>query len=292
MSKRPFMCLYVNDYLGHEYVQLLDDIGFAFYMRMLMRAWTSDEAYRLPNDERKLMIAAGCKNATEWEERKADIMLNWKVSKDGKWIFNGRLKEEYEKLLKISKRRQVAGSKGGYALANAKQVLANAKQNLATQTQTQTQIHKVQEPKAKTPQAALPNWLPAEEWKAFTEMRQKIRKPMTITAASLVIKKLDSLRSRGHPPKEVLEQSIMHSWQGVFELKGDGNHGGTGANGTGKIQQRDAANASAGRSALELLGIAGRRAENLQDSRRAGVDGDLDKSPVIEGHVKRSEEGA
>lgn len=69
----------------------------------------------------------------------------------------------------------------------------------------------------------LPDWLPANDWKAYLEMRIKIRKPMTDRAKELAIRELDRLRARGHPPDKVLEQSVLNSWQGLFEIKHNGN---------------------------------------------------------------------
>lgn len=61
--------------------------------------------------------------------------------------------------------------------------------------------------------------------KTFSEyvaMRKQIRKPLTDKAAELAIKKLNEL-SGGDNDKavKILEQSIMNSWQGLFELKED-----------------------------------------------------------------------
>jgi len=65
----------------------------------------------------------------------------------------------------------------------------------------------------------IPNWVPKEIFKEYKKMRQKIRKPMTDRAIELAIKKLETLKSEGHDPKKVLEQSILNSWQGLFPLK-------------------------------------------------------------------------
>jgi len=67
--------------------------------------------------------------------------------------------------------------------------------------------------------AELPDWLPLETWNAFLEMRKKLRKEMGTTAVKLAIKKLEDLRAAGNDPKLVLEQSILNSWQGLFELR-------------------------------------------------------------------------
>lgn len=65
----------------------------------------------------------------------------------------------------------------------------------------------------------IPTWIPKTEFEEYKKMRQKIKKPMTDRAIELVIKKLEQLKTEGYEPKEVLEQSILNSWQGVFPLK-------------------------------------------------------------------------
>jgi len=68
----------------------------------------------------------------------------------------------------------------------------------------------------------LPTWINPETWNAFLEMRKKIKEPMTDFAISLVIKKLERLRLSGDDPNEVLNESIMNNWKGVFALKNKG----------------------------------------------------------------------
>lgn len=64
--------------------------------------------------------------------------------------------------------------------------------------------------------SALPDWVPVDAWKAFLEMRTKIRKAPTDRAVELAVAKLGRLRDDGHDPKAVLEQSVMNSWQDLF----------------------------------------------------------------------------
>jgi hypothetical protein len=56
----------------------------------------------------------------------------------------------------------------------------------------------------------------------YVAMRKQIKKPMTNRAIELAIKKLNDL-SGGDNDKaiQILEQSVMNSWQGLFELKND-----------------------------------------------------------------------
>lgn len=66
---------------------------------------------------------------------------------------------------------------------------------------------------------SLPNWIREETWTAYLEMRTRIKKPATENAKSLVIKKLEQLKAEGQDPNQVLEQSIMNSWQSIYPVK-------------------------------------------------------------------------
>jgi len=82
--------------------------------------------------------------------------------------------------------------------------------------------------KPKTTPAAsppLPDWLPADAWKGYCEMRVKMRRPMTDRATKLALMKLATLMAAGHNPTAVLEQSIFNSWQGLFVVRGAGDDG-------------------------------------------------------------------
>lgn len=65
----------------------------------------------------------------------------------------------------------------------------------------------------------LPPDIPTDEWNAFVDMRKRIKKPMTDHAKGLAVKELRKLATQGHDPPDVLNQSILNSWQGLFALK-------------------------------------------------------------------------
>jgi hypothetical protein len=67
--------------------------------------------------------------------------------------------------------------------------------------------------------AALPDFVPADAWSAFVEMRKKIKKPMTARAVELMFAKLDRFAAAGHDVKATLEKSTLNCWQDVFEPK-------------------------------------------------------------------------
>lgn len=68
---------------------------------------------------------------------------------------------------------------------------------------------------------ALPDWIREEVWKAYEDMRKKIRKPMTDRARDLIIKKLHDMKQAGQEANAVLEQSVIGSWTNVYPIKPD-----------------------------------------------------------------------
>jgi hypothetical protein len=71
----------------------------------------------------------------------------------------------------------------------------------------------------------LPVWLDKDTWNDFIEMRKKIKAPLTERGKKLLIERLGILRNSGNDPGQVINQSIMNSWKGLFPLKGSGDDG-------------------------------------------------------------------
>lgn len=66
----------------------------------------------------------------------------------------------------------------------------------------------------------LPAWIPSDAWAGYVEMRVAIKKPLkTERAINLAINTLDRLRADGNDPAAVLDQSVMHSWIGLFAVR-------------------------------------------------------------------------
>lgn len=63
----------------------------------------------------------------------------------------------------------------------------------------------------------------------FIKMRKGIKKPITSYGLKKMLNKLDSLADNDNDKMAILDQSIMRSWAGIFELssKGGDNNGGT-----------------------------------------------------------------
>ena len=90
----------------------------------------------------------------------------------------------------------------------------------ATNQQLTTNKNVKKEKNEKKEQNIYPEWVNTELLKQFKQMRVKIKKSMTERAVELLISKLEKLKNEGHPPDEVMEQSILNSWAGVFPIKG------------------------------------------------------------------------
>ena len=87
----------------------------------------------------------------------------------------------------------------------------------------------------------VPSDIPEAEWEAFDEMRRKGKasKAWTDKARQLAVNELRRLAEAGHPPGEVLNQSTLNGWTGVYPLK-DRNNAGNRQGGTNGRWQRPA----------------------------------------------------
>ena len=171
----------------------------------------------------ELQIVIICKAFSQEEIAAVSYILETYFRKESDGWHHDTCDEEIAKARKLRTLKQKQGRKGGLAKAR------NSLQRTASETPSET-LHNNnnnnnnKEPKVKTKAASafvIPDWIPMEEWLAFEEMRQKMRKPMTDKARSLILTTLHRLRSHGQAPKLVLEQSIRKGWQDVFELKGE-----------------------------------------------------------------------
>lgn len=69
----------------------------------------------------------------------------------------------------------------------------------------------------------LPDWLPEKLWAEFKQFRKEIKKPLTILAEKKAIEKLKKLRFTGHDVVEIINNSIVNGWSGLFEIKKPSN---------------------------------------------------------------------
>ena len=58
-------------------------------------------------------------------------------------------------------------------------------------------------------------------FKDFSEMRTRIKKPLTDRAITILITSLEKLSTDPYTQADILDQSTFNDWQGVFPLKSD-----------------------------------------------------------------------
>ena len=69
-----------------------------------------------------------------------------------------------------------------------------------------------------------------EALEGFVEMRKKAKAPLTERALALLLKKLDGLGHSDAEKVEIVNQSVMNNWKGLFPLKQEVRQHGTGRN--------------------------------------------------------------
>ena len=77
-------------------------------------------------------------------------------------------------------------------------------------------VHTIDNKETITKEIVLPSIISTEDWNKWLEHRKKQKKPMTVYAKELSIKKLTKLHKEGHNPKDVIENSIENNYQGLF----------------------------------------------------------------------------
>ncbi len=153
-----------------------------------------------------------------------------------KMVFNqialGNARFDPEKRAELSAKRAEAGRIGGSKQKQNKQTEAKeangSKISNSAQDKKREDIEKIREDEKRElslqKKAELPPELDYDNvriaLKDFRDMRTKIKKPMTPRAEQMIINELLKL-SEGDPvtAERILDQSIMHSWQGIFPLK-------------------------------------------------------------------------
>ena len=108
-------------------------------------------------------------------------------------------------------------TKIGHTKGVTKKVLEVRPKMVTVPIKRQLKTIKTETQKPKKP--VFPVWLDLEVWKEFKKYRQNGRGKFTPYAQELAIKKLEKFRAAGNDPSEVIKQSILHGWSGLFEIK-------------------------------------------------------------------------
>lgn len=65
----------------------------------------------------------------------------------------------------------------------------------------------------------MPDWIDKQDWEDFKQHRQQMKKPLTFQCEKRAIAKLAKLKTLGHDPKDVINESIINGWSGLFEIR-------------------------------------------------------------------------
>jgi phage replication O-like protein O len=123
----------------------------------------------------------------------------------------------------------------------------------------------------------IPEWIPKNTFQEYLEMRRKIRKPLLEKSFSRFFSALKKLcDTTTASPEQILDQSIINSWQGIFPLKIGGN--GNGGIRTARSDPRDRSLQS--REDAEVAEIIARREAAKQSARdHTGGNAATDDAP-------------
>jgi hypothetical protein len=206
-----------TDSLSDPFIEeLMDNYSHAGYVAWfgLIEIICKENKYNVTGDleispiylKRKLRISTTkLEQIFDFCQTKGKLLFN--ISQE-KWVFKfskvAELKDNYTKNL------QATGKKVSLEVEVDKKKKEKKKKPIKK---------KDKKPIKKKDICILPDWLPLEEWKDFVEMRNKIKAPLTEKAVELAISKLSKLKDAGDNPAEVLNESIMNSYKGLFPLK-------------------------------------------------------------------------
>jgi len=220
MAALPYMQLYVAEYLADT--SHLNAAQHGAYLLLLMNYWQRGKA--LPDLNDRLATVARMSNE-EWVANRA-VLAEFFHVENALWK-HGRVERDLRRVKSISN----AGRIGGIASAKARRekrlndrsetVERNANQQSINRTDTDI---KQRQKKPAASGFVLPDWVDSEAWQGFEEMRRKERHPLTDRARKLAITDLEKLRASGNDPTEVLNQSTLKGWRGLFAVNG-GNNG-------------------------------------------------------------------
>jgi DNA-binding MarR family transcriptional regulator len=64
----------------------------------------------------------------------------------------------------------------------------------------------------------LPTWLNKADWEEFKQFRKEMKLPLSLLAEKRALTTLIKLKEQGNDPEEVINQSIINNWKGLFPL--------------------------------------------------------------------------
>ena len=214
MSSRPWFAWFPSDYRAKTaHLTYLQDAAY----RRLLDAYYERRGPLPANASALYRLASAM---TDEERQAVNIVANEFFTNGDGLLKNARCDAQIEKESALQRAWVEGGRKGGLRQAQGR--LKRASSIPDSDSDLDLHLNLDSKPKRKSKAQApfvLPDWIPEEQWNAWIEARVKIRKPATDYAKRVAVLKLDNLREQGHPPAQVLMQSAINSWQGLFPPK-------------------------------------------------------------------------
>lgn len=212
-----WMPFYIADYLANT--ARLTTVQHGAYLLLIMEYWIHGP---LPDDNRKLCQITKMPFIA-FKKSRQQLSEFFSVV-DGFWIHK-RIEEEKRKtaqLIEKYKERSKAGNDAKRAKGILKGVLEGDQKDTLEAPPLPSPLPKTIKTKSRTTpsaqQVALPGWLSEQVWNAWLQHRKDCKKPLTQHAGKLSIAKLEALRLEGHQPEDVIAQSIVSGWTGLFPI--------------------------------------------------------------------------
>lgn len=189
----------------------------------------------IPDSEKYLSGIMEC-SVRRWNLIKNSLIAKGKITINDGYISNARAVAELSSRASRAKKFAEDGARGGRARAENMQksqktegeTLATLKTDSKQSRVEKSRVEKNRETDKSVsararvlpdPAVQIPDWIPAEAWNGWMEMRRQIKAMPTPRAMQLTITDLERLREQGHDPGAVLDQSTQHQWKAVYAIK-------------------------------------------------------------------------
>ena len=201
--------------------------GYGWFW-LLIELLRNEETYKLEYSQFTFDALAGDMNCSP---DKVKEFIDYCISpvklfeKNGSHFYSPRLLRDMAIFETVREQKRQAGIKSGEKRLGFNTRLTAKEQALNTRS-TGVQLRKgkvrkgkVSNKKVINKEIIIPEWIDKELWDSFLEMRKKKQASPTARAIELLIKELEKLKGQGNDPNEILKQSIMRNYTGVFPLK-------------------------------------------------------------------------
>lgn len=184
------------------------------------KSWHQVPAGSIPSDER--ILAELSRTGSRWKRLRDHCLRGWVLCSDGRYyhpVVAEKVMDAWQGKINASKKGKAGAAKRWQKSGNG-----------AGMPQLDLEDSNRREGKGDegkgvdTPHApfALPDWVDAEAWAGFVEMRAKSKHPLnTDRARKGIVADLADLRTKGQDPNRCLDQSTKRGWRGVFAVKED-----------------------------------------------------------------------